>query len=89
MPYENEDPLPNRKFYLDEEVMDEVAIFVVEESIRYYIRDKKSMPKEEFDQVYEGFDPWKILSFCIWLNKGYESSYQETLREALTQAVLK
>jgi len=76
MPYELEYNIPKRKFFLDQDTMDEIASFCAEEVVAYYLRDKKLMDKKQFESVYEDFDPWAVLNFSVWLNGGSESDYQ-------------
>ena len=79
MPIENKsDTLPPRKYYLDGEIQEEVALFVVEESLAQFLRDLTS---KDFTAVYQGFDFPALCDFAAWLNMGFESDYLIKLKE--------
>lgn len=80
-----EDPIkvdfPPRNYYYDCDQLDELAIFVVEESLASYIREFSNMPKDEFNKVYEDFDFMAIWYYGHWLSSGYESQRMRELKE--------
>lgn len=73
-----------RKFFINDE-LDEYVIFTIEESVAQYINDKQEMPHNEFERVYEGFDPYALLDFAAWMNAGQYSTYSVSLQNALVE----
>lgn len=73
-----------RKFFINDE-LDEYVIFAIEESVAQYINDKQEMSRNEFESVYEGFDPFALLDFTAWMNAGQYSTYAIELQNALSE----